>query len=330
MMAMKRLFAVFFAAALLCSAQTKFPDTPAAHQFSAWLDAFNSGDRAVLLEYLQKNNPSHAADIDQEFGFRNQTGGFDFKKVEESAPTRLTGVVKERGSDQFARFTIEVEPAEPHRIKELDLRAIPPPAEFPMPRMSQDAALAALRAEVEKAAAADRFSGAVLIAKDGKPVLTAAYGLADREKKIPNKLDTRFRLGSMNKMFTAVSALQLVQAGKIKLTDPLGKYLTDYPNQDVASKVTIHHLLTHSGGTGDFFGPQFDAHRLELRNLQDYVKLYGQRGLEFEPGSRWAYSNYGFLLLGVLIERVSGQKLLRLRSRACVQTRRDDFHGFAF
>jgi hypothetical protein len=86
MMAMKRLFAVFFAAALLCSAQTKFPDTPAAYQFSAWLDAFNSGDRAVLLEYLQRNNPSHAADINQEFGFRNQTGGFDFKKVEESAP----------------------------------------------------------------------------------------------------------------------------------------------------------------------------------------------------------------------------------------------------
>ena len=303
----KLLFAVFFAAAVLCAAQTKLPDTPAAHQFSAWLDAFNSGDRAVLLTYLQKNNPARAADIDQEFGFRNQTGGFEFKKVEESTPTRLTGIVKERGSDQFARFTIEVETAEPHRISQLELRAIPPPAELAMPRMTQDAAVAALRAGVEKAAAADRFSGAVLIAKDGKPVYTAARGLLDREKKIPNKLDTRFRIGSMNKMFTAVSVLQLVQAGKIKLTDPLGKYLTDYPNKDVASKVTIHHLLTHSGGTGDFFGPQFDAHRLELRTLQDYVKLYGERGLEFEPGSRWAYSNYGFLLLGVLIEKVSGQ-----------------------
>jgi D-alanyl-D-alanine carboxypeptidase len=307
MMKTKLLFAVFFAAALLCAAQTKLPDTPAGHQFSAWLDAFNSGDRAVLLTYLQKNNPSHAADIDQEFGFRTQTGGFEFKKAEESAPTKFTGIVKERGSDQFARFTIEVETAEPHRISQLELRAIPPPAELAMPRMTQDAAVAALRAEVEKAATADRFSGTVLIAKDGKPVFTAARGLLDREKKIPNKLDTRFRIGSMNKMFTAVSVLQLVQAGKIKLTDPLGKYLTDYPNKDVASKVTIHHLLTHSGGTGDFFGPQFDAHRLELRTLQDYVKLYGQRGLEFEPGSRWAYSNYGFLLLGVLIEKVSGQ-----------------------
>jgi CubicO group peptidase (beta-lactamase class C family) len=111
----------------------------------------------------------------------------------------------------------------------------------------------------------------------------------------------------MNKMFTAVAVLQLAQAGKIKLTDPLGKYLTDYPNKDLASKVTIHHLLTHTGGTGDFFGPEFDKHRLELRTLQDYVKLYGQRSVEFEPGSRWAYSNYGFLLLGVLVEKVSGQ-----------------------
>ena len=306
-MAMKRLIAVLLAAALLCAAQTQLPDTPAAHQFSAWLEAFNTGDRAVLLEFLQKNDPTRAAGIDQEFGFRAQTGGFDLKKIEESTPTRLTGLVKERASDQFARFTIEVAPAEPHRIAQLNLRAIPQPPEFPMPRMSQDTAIAALRAELEKAAAADHFSGAVLLAKEGKAVFTAAYGLADREKKIPNKLDTRFRIGSMNKMFTAVSVLQLVQAGKIKLTDPLGKYLTDYPNPDVASKVTIHHLLTHSGGTGDFFGPQFDAHRLELRTFEDYVKLYGKRGLEFEPGSRWQYSNYGFLLLGVLIEKVSGQ-----------------------
>jgi CubicO group peptidase (beta-lactamase class C family) len=111
----------------------------------------------------------------------------------------------------------------------------------------------------------------------------------------------------MNKMFTAVATLQLVQAGKLKLDDPLGKYLTTYPNNDVAAKVTIHQLLTHTGGTGDIFGPEFDAHRLELRTLGDYVNLYGKRGVEFEPGSRWAYSNYGFILLGAVIEKVSGE-----------------------
>jgi CubicO group peptidase (beta-lactamase class C family) len=111
----------------------------------------------------------------------------------------------------------------------------------------------------------------------------------------------------MNKMFTATSILQLTQAGKIKLDEPFGKYIADYPNKEAASKVTIEQLLTHTGGTGDIFGPQFDEHRKDLRTLQDYVNLYGKRGLEFAPGSRWAYSNYGFLLLGVVVERVSGK-----------------------
>jgi len=167
--------------------------------------------------------------------------------------------------------------------------------------------VAALRAKVEKDAAADRFSGTVLLSKNGKILFSGSYGLADRDKKTANKLDTRFRIGSMNKMFTAVSILQLVQAGKFKLTDPVGKYITDYPNQEVAAKVTIHHLLTHTGGTGDFFGPEYNAHRLELKTLTDYMALFGKRAPAFEPGSRWVYSNYGMLLLGVVVEKVSGQ-----------------------
>jgi CubicO group peptidase (beta-lactamase class C family) len=104
-----------------------------------------------------------------------------------------------------------------------------------------------------------------------------------------------------------VAILQLVEAGKVELTAPLGSYLDDYPNQDVATRVTIHRLLTHTGGTGDIFGPAFDANRKTLRTLGDYVELYGERGLEFEPGRQWVYSNYGFLLLGVVIEQVTGQ-----------------------
>jgi CubicO group peptidase (beta-lactamase class C family) len=146
----------------------------------------------------------------------------------------------------------------------------------------------------------------VLIAHNGKPVFTQAYGLADREHKIPNTLKTRFRIGSLNKVFTAVATLQLAQQGKLRLDDPIGKYLTDYPDKIVATKVTIHQLLTHTGGTGDIFGPEFDAHRPELRTHQDYVKLYGSREPNFEPGSRWEYSNYGFILLGAIIEKVSG------------------------
>jgi CubicO group peptidase (beta-lactamase class C family) len=108
-------------------------------------------------------------------------------------------------------------------------------------------------------------------------------------------------------MFTAVATLQLVEAGKLALDDPIGRHLPDYPNHDVAAKVTVGHLLTHSGGTGDIFGPEFERNRLNLREHDDYVDLYGSRPLRFEPGSRFEYSNYGFVLLGALIEAVTGQ-----------------------
>jgi D-alanyl-D-alanine carboxypeptidase len=289
------------------SGQVQVSDNPAAHQLSNWLTAFNSGDRATFLVFLQKNYPARAGDIDGEMGFREATGGFDLKQAGDCADTRCAAILKERDSDQFARIVVDIDPAEPHAIKGIELRAIPRPAEFSIPRMTEEEALKAFHVYLDRAAAAGRFSGAALVAKNGKPVFTAVYGMADREKKIPNTLDTKFRIGSMNKMFTATSVLQLLQAGKINLSDPLGKYLPDYPNKDLASKVTIHHLLTHTGGTGDFFGPEFDKHRLELRTLQDYVRLYGERGLAFDPGSRWEYSNYGFLLLGLVVEKASGR-----------------------
>jgi D-alanyl-D-alanine carboxypeptidase len=174
-------------------------------------------------------------------------------------------------------------------------------------RMTEAGALGALKTWLREDADQGWFSGAVLVAKDGQVLFSHAYGLADRRRDIPNTLRTRFRIGSMNKMFTAVAILQLVEAGRVELEAPVGEYLPHYPNRDVATKVTIDHLLTHTGGTGDIFGPEYDVHRRHLRTLSDYVKLYGERGLEFEPGSRWAYSNYGFILLGVVIEKVTGQ-----------------------
>jgi CubicO group peptidase (beta-lactamase class C family) len=198
------------------------------------------------------------------------------------------------GADANARIELPAT-KEPARALNLVLR-----------RTSQADALEALSARAQRLAGEDDFSGAVLVAKDGRVLFSHAYGLADRKRRIANTVHTRFRIGSMNKMFTAVAILQLVQAGKVKLTAPLGRYLPDYPNREVAGKVTIHQLLTHTGGTGDIFGPDFDAHRKQLRTLADYVELYGKRALEFEPGSQWAYSNYGFILLGAVIERVTG------------------------
>jgi D-alanyl-D-alanine carboxypeptidase len=165
----------------------------------------------------------------------------------------------------------------------------------------------ALRARLEAATQAGEFSGAVLVIRDGRTLFEGAYGLADRERGVPNTPLTQFRVGSMNKMLTAVAALQLVQAGALRLDAPLGTYLPDYPNAEVASRVTSHHLLTHTGGTGDIFGPEFMTHRLELRTTSDYLRLYGTRGMQFTPGAQYVYSNYGFILLGALIEQLSGK-----------------------
>lgn len=292
------------------SAATPAEGEPA-RRFAAWLAAFNSAEEGRILafrkEHLTPEMVKKAIPAEDVVAFSRETGGFEVKKVEESTAARHVVLLKERDSDQFARAQLEVEPAAPYRVKRLQLDGVSPPDEFRIPRLTEAEALAALRAELARVVAADRFAGAVLIAKGGVPIFSEAYGLADREKQLPNKLDTRFRIGSMNKMFTAVATLQLVQAGKLALEDPLGKILTDYPNKDVAGKVTIHHLLTHTGGTGDIFGPEFDQHRLELRTHGDYVKLYGARALGHEPGAKWQYSNYGFVLLGAVIERVTGQ-----------------------
>ncbi len=173
-------------------------------------------------------------------------------------------------------------------------------------RRTEADALAALSARADQKARAGDFSGALLVARHGNVLLQRAWGRADRKSGTANTVRTKFRVGSMNKMFTAVATLQLVEAGKLALDDPIGKHLPDYPNRELASKVTVRHLLTHTGGTGDIFGPEYDEHRLQLRDHGDYVDLYGSRPLGFEPGSRWEYSNYGFVLLGALIEAVSG------------------------
>ena len=178
-----------------------------------------------------------------------------------------------------------------------------PPATVP----SDADLLSALEARLDRATAGDSFSGVVLLAKDGKPIFQAARGLADRERQQKVGMQTKFRIGSMNKMFTAVAVLQLRERGTLSLDDTLAKWLPDYPNAELAKSVTLHHLLTHTGGTGDIFGPLYDQHRRQLSSHQAYIDLYGQRDLEFAPGTRFAYSNYGFVLLGRVIEKASGE-----------------------
>jgi CubicO group peptidase (beta-lactamase class C family) len=122
------------------------------------------------------------------------------------------------------------------------------------------------------------------------------------------RLDTKFNLGSMNKMFTGVSAMILVRQGKLSLDDPIGKYLDAgwLPKVD-KNKVLVKHLLTHTSGLGSYFADGFDrASRLLYRTVDDYKPLVAEETLAFEPGTKWAYSNTGMLIAGAVIERASG------------------------
>jgi CubicO group peptidase (beta-lactamase class C family) len=293
--------------ALLSPAQTPHSTSAAVQQLRLWLAAYDDSNSGVYSNFLKTHFAAGAENLFQDPSIRHQTGAFDLIRIEDETPTKVTALLNGRESDRIGRFVIEVEAADPHRILKLQARAIPRPPELALPHLNQAELIADLRNRLNKAVSADEFAGAVLVAKDGRAVFAQAYGLADRANHIPNSLETRFRIGSMNKMFTAVAILQLVSAGKLKLDDPVGKYLPDYPNKQLASKVTIAELLSHTGGTGDFFGPEFDAHRLELRTHEDYISLLGNRPLRFEPGSRFEYSNFGFLILGALIDKATGQ-----------------------
>jgi D-alanyl-D-alanine carboxypeptidase len=154
----------------------------------------------------------------------------------------------------------------------------------------------------------EQFSGAVLIAADGKPVFQEAYGMADRTHETPNLMDTKFNLGSMDKMFTAVAILQLVEQGKISLQAKASEYLPAYPNPKVSEAVTIHQLLTHTSGMGNYFDSKLylDIHD-QIRSVADYQPLFVDTPLQFKPGAQFSYSNSGFILLGLIIEAVSGQ-----------------------
>ena len=154
----------------------------------------------------------------------------------------------------------------------------------------------------------EQFAGAVLIAKDGTPVFMSAYGLVSRSPDMPNQIDTKFNLGSMDKMFTAIAILQLFEQGRLSLDGRISDYWPDYPNQEVARKVTIHQLLVHTSGLGDCFeGDFFNTPKDQLRTLEGYLPLFVDDPLRFEPGTQFAYSNEGYIVLGVIIEQVSGQ-----------------------
>ena len=152
------------------------------------------------------------------------------------------------------------------------------------------------------------FNGSALVAENGKVTYKGGFGMADMEWGIPNTPDTKFRLGSITKQFTATLVLQLVEQGKIKLDGKVSDYLPDY-RKDIGDKVTVHHLLTHTSGIPSYTSQPgfFDNVSRDPYKVTDFVKKYASGDLEFEPGSKFSYNNSGYFLLGAIVEKVTGK-----------------------
>jgi CubicO group peptidase (beta-lactamase class C family) len=310
-----RIISLVLVMAALLAGQVTTPDTAPGRLLRGWLDTFNAGNVDGRAKFIREHYsdavlhgipPENMARRGMEF--RDDVGGgFDLHAITESNATDIKAVLQEKSGFGWASIHIKVDPAKPTVISSFDLDQMLTPSDA-RPAREDDAALVKDVDDLAtKLSKEDRFSGVVLIAKNGKPLLAKAYGYADREKKVPNDVDTKFRIGSMNKMFTSVAIAQLVQQGKLKYTDTLAQVLPDYPNKEVAQKITIHHLLTHTSGLGDYFSEEFDQKKDTLRDLKDYLQFFVNEPLQFEPGKGWAYSNAGMLVAGLVVEKVSGQ-----------------------
>lgn len=151
------------------------------------------------------------------------------------------------------------------------------------------------------------FSGTVLLARGEHVEFAASYGLADRGSGQRNTIDTKFNLASIPKMFTATCILQLVEAGAISLDDTLGMHLPDYPNREAAGRITIAHMLMHQSGIGNYWQRLDELNSPHPESHRDYLPLFADIPLEHEPGSAFSYSNGGYVVLGLIIEAVTGK-----------------------
>ena len=235
-------------------------------------------------------------------------GDFTLRTVDSVSAARVSGVAQAARTEAWRRVIVVLDTAPPHRILRMGL-APAAALDAPTRRLTDAEVVEQLRAYVDRLARRDVFSGAVMLAKAGKPLFSAAYGEANKDFGVRNTIDTKFNLGSMNKMFTSVAVMQLAEARKLSLDDTLGKFMpAGSMRADVLSKVRVKHLLTHTSGLGSYFSPRWDSlSRALFRTVDDWIPLVKDETLQFEPGTRWAYSNTGMLLLGKVIESASGK-----------------------
>lgn len=321
---MKSIFAILILFLISISAAAQQTDLSALSKSEngkrvlAYFTAFNSGDDQKLRDFFAENVTAEslkerAVEARVEFHKRVRTNQqtLEIRQLLSVTDSEIKLLAQSKNGGWIAySFTFEsgapqkiismaLEPAEPLKTEEkISYNAPANKAEF----------LSTVEKFLNDKVKADEFSGVVLVAEKDATVFSKAYGLANKEKNLPNKSDTKFNLGSINKIFTKIALGQLAQQGKISFDDKLIKYFPDYPNKEAAEKITIRHLFTMKSGVGDVFNEKFEAApKDKIRGNSDYLPFFINNPLAFEPGTSQAYSNGGFILLGLIIEKVSGK-----------------------
>jgi CubicO group peptidase (beta-lactamase class C family) len=272
----------------------------------AWIEAFNRGVEAMATFRSDNVATPDMPDWQDIFGsMREQWGQLEVYGVMiPEAGTVTLGVDSENEGRMRLNFVFD----DANRISGL---RIGEGASNPIPELELPAGdpVAAIGSFLGDLASDDMLSGSVLLATDGDIWFERAYGLASREFNVPNTLETRFDVGSFNKDYTRLAIIQLLQNDRLALSDKVVEYLPDYPNDRVRNEVTVEHLLEHRSGLGDYFTNEWlETPMGALREIGDYIPIWGPKPLEYEPGTREQYSNFGYTVLGAIVESITGQQ----------------------
>ena len=287
-------------------------------QIEAVITTVNADDPDRVREFMEKHCTErfrNFAPMDQHIDvFLNlfqETGGMDFHSIRTYVPERkgeTVVILKDRNFGSWRAFVMSLDEKNDSLISGLNFAIARTPSNIKEPTLNEGQFLQNIKDMMEELIKKNVFSGTLLIAKGDKILMTSVGGEASIRFHVPNNIDTKFNLGSMNKMFTATSIMQLVEKGPLSLDDPISKYVDkSWLPEEVTSKITIHHLLTHTSGLGSYFNETYIKGSRELfRLVDDFKPLVNGEKPAFEPGKRFQYSNTGMLLLGVVIESVTG------------------------